>query len=440
MCIRDSGYWHQLALQEDLDFELMAIQPVLVYINAEYWGMMNARERISDHYLAEDLFIPRDSIIITEKELEPFLGDSIHFYNFKEFVINEDLTIESNYQTVQDQLDIKSYLDYFCTEIFAGNLDWPANNIKYWKPSPTQGKWRYIMYDLDTTMKLKEYIPYDLDMFRFIFEDKAWSVNSKIFMALLQNEEFKRTFINRMADLMNTSFSEERLTELLEEFDDQFIPQIESHYGRWNGDVDEYFSETTDVIPGFIQVRKGFLQDQIISHFGKEDVVNLNFNVYPEGAGTLQINTIEPELPFNGDYFSKNAIDVTASGNAGKNFLRWDYSEEGIEDSHSAFIRTEFPSSGTLTAIFEDDNNDTFFILQNPIQNKVVNGIFNSSTSGIIDINVYSSNGQLIQSSTEYVEEGKNKIILPLNEFTSGLFFISLDGEDFQHSSKFFIP
>ena len=437
--LRD-GFWHQLALKENLDFELMAIQPASVYINAEYWGVMNVRERISEYFLAEDFSIPLDSIIITEKELEPFLGDSIHFYNFKEFALNNDLSIETNYQEVQDQLDIKSYLDYFCTEIFAGNLDWPANNIKYWKPSPAQGKWRYIMYDLDTTMKLKEYIPYDLDMFQFIFEDKAWAVNSKLFIALLENEEFKRNFINRMADLMNTSFKEENLNELLSEFDDQFSPQIESHFNRWNDDAARYYSETTEVIPGFFQVRKGFLQDQIISHFGKESVVNLRFNVYPESAGTIKINTITPELPFSGDYFSKNAIDVTATANEGQEFLRWDYSEEGVENSSSEFIRLELPKSGTLTAVFEDNKNDAFFILQNPVQNKQLNCIFNSSSSGIANLSVFNSNGQLLNVFTEYVEKGKNKIILPLHDLRSGIFFVSINGDDFQHSDKFFIP
>ena len=35
--------------------------------------------------------------------------------------------------------------DYCALEMYAGNVDWPSNNLKYWKPSITEGKWRYLL-------------------------------------------------------------------------------------------------------------------------------------------------------------------------------------------------------------------------------------------------------------------------------------------------------
>ena len=35
-------------------------------------------------------------------------------------------------------------------ETFVGNIDWPANNNKFWRSRNGEGKWRWILYDTDT--------------------------------------------------------------------------------------------------------------------------------------------------------------------------------------------------------------------------------------------------------------------------------------------------
>ena len=431
------GFWHQLVLKSNLDVEVLAFQPAVVLLNGVYWGVMNIRERVSEHYISENHEISTEEIIITEKQLEPVLGDTIHFYNFKELAINSDLSIDENYSAVADQLDIASYLDYFSTEIFSGNLDWPANNIKYWKESPTSGKWRYIMFDLDTTIELFPFVPIDADVFFHIFVDKEWSVNSKIFMSLLENSEFKRNFINRLADLMNTSFSEKHLQEVLDELDAEFSGQKFPHFGRWFGNLDTYVFNTEELFPEFFSVRKGFVQEHVIEHFEVDHTVELDFQVYPENAGTIHINTITPELPFTGDYFNGNAIDLKAIPEGNSTFLKWDYSEELIEQAKNPELQRNFTRSGTITAIFEDNNTNDLSILNSPIRNNSISAVFNSSFTGDVQVHIYSLDGRLILSSTELVTEGKNVINSVASELNQGIYLYTVNSETRQFTSKF---
>ena len=432
------GFWHQLVLKENLDFEVFGFQPAIVLINGNYWGVMNIRERVSEHYISENRNISPSEVLINEKELEPFLGDSIYFYEFKEFVINEDLSQDENFQIVQEQLDIHSYMDYFSTEIFSGNLDWPSNNIKYWKESPTEGKWRYIFYDLDTTAELFPYIPMNADLFYHIFVDKEWSVNSKIFISLLENAEFKRNFINRLADLMNTSFTEQNLLNHLNNVAAEFELQKAPHFLRWYGNMNNYELHANGLFPEFFSVRAGFVKEHVMEHFELENVVEIQFQVYPEEAGALTINSISPELPFTGDYFNGNSIDVAALSFSGNTFLRWDYSEEILEDSSNPNLNHNFKKSGILTAVFEDSNAESLSVLNSPVENGELNAVFNSNREKTYSISVFSPDGRKVYQVSELMEEGKNYIQINIPELSQGAYVLSVSSESEVHSAKFF--
>ena len=49
-------------------------------------------------------------------------------------------------------IDVNSFIDYFSSQMYCRNEDWPGNNIRYWKTNDATGKWRWIMYDTDFGM------------------------------------------------------------------------------------------------------------------------------------------------------------------------------------------------------------------------------------------------------------------------------------------------
>ena len=53
-------------------------------------------------------------------------------------------------------MDKSSLIDYYAAEIYIGNWDWPANNMKWWKSAEsTSQKWQWIAHDFDMALEEK---------------------------------------------------------------------------------------------------------------------------------------------------------------------------------------------------------------------------------------------------------------------------------------------
>ena len=129
----------------ELDFQ--EYNPVATYINGEYWGMYNMREKINEHMLASKHDIDANSITLLTNNGEVIEGSNEEYNDLIDYIETTDLSIDSNFEYVKENIDLKQYALYQATNIFINNTDWPGNNIKFWKSPET--KWRWIMYDTD---------------------------------------------------------------------------------------------------------------------------------------------------------------------------------------------------------------------------------------------------------------------------------------------------
>ena len=135
------------SLMEDSNLDIQAYRSVASYLNGEYWGLYNIREKINEHYLASLHNLDPDEINIVELNGEVIHGDNEAYLNMVSFVSNNSLSSSENYQQIADQIDIDNYIQYQVAQIYYDNRDWPGNNIKFWQP--TGGKWRWILFDTD---------------------------------------------------------------------------------------------------------------------------------------------------------------------------------------------------------------------------------------------------------------------------------------------------
>jgi hypothetical protein len=53
-------------LVSDMDLDRSAFQPAVIYLNGEYWGILNIREKISDNYLEDNHFVDPDNVNLLE--------------------------------------------------------------------------------------------------------------------------------------------------------------------------------------------------------------------------------------------------------------------------------------------------------------------------------------------------------------------------------------
>lgn len=426
--IRDQLF-HEVALRNGLDIDVLGYRPVMVLINGEYWGLMELRERIDEHYLTHNHGAMPDSVLIMEEENFSAQGDSIHFHLLKEYIIGNDMNDPVHYAHADSLIDIPSFQDYFALEMFAGNVDWTSNNLKYWKPSIASGKWRYLLYDLDATMNLYDWIPIDLDSFYWVLVHRAGFIHSEVFRSLLGNDEFRRTFLNRLADLMNTALAEETFAAEIARMQQQVQAEIPHHYARWGCDLDTWEEHNHGIIPTFAEARANIMRDDVLQTFDLPNTALLRFAIFPPGAAEFTLNSLTPTTPFQGTYFNGNAIDLAVSPAPGFRFSHWSYSALPDQRWEHTTIRENFPASGTITAHLHRPG-EVLTAFPNPFGHELVLNITAGSPQHA-RVTVHDPMGRLLLDTMHALGTGPNEVRLPLGPGPNGLHLVSavVDGE-----------
>lgn len=425
--IRDQLF-HEVALRNGLDIDALGYRPVVVLINGEYWGMMELRERIDEDHLAFNHGVDPDPMLIMEEENFSIQGDSVHFHELQTYIRTHDMNDPAHYAYADSLIDIPSLIDYFALEMFAGNVDWTSNNLKYWKPSVSKGKWRYLLYDLDATMNLYGWIPIDLDSFYWVLVHRAGFIHSEIYRSLLGNTEFKRTFLNRLADLMNTCLSEEGFAAEIARMRQRTDGEIPHHFVRWWGDPGTWEYHNNTIIPQFAAIRPTTMREDVLQTFGLPGTVALDFKVFPPGAAQLTLNSLRPATPFHGIYFNGNAIDLGVEPEAGQRFSHWSYSAAPEARWTGPHIRENFPLSGTITAHFFGPD-DALLAFPSPFGGELTLNV-PASKAQEARITMHDPLGRLVLDTRRPLSIGANEVRLPLPPGPAGLYVVSVATND----------
>ncbi len=344
---------------------VQAFQPVIVFINGEYWGILNMMEKINEHYVADNFNIDADSIDVLNgfETDEPFYhpgwpiaGDIDKYAELTHFLQDHDLSLEANYQTAKTMIDIAYFATYQNAEIFMANVDWPGNNMKFWREKGEKGKWRWIVFDIDAGLAAWEDDGFDATYNTLeiatepdgseTWPNPPWS--TFILRSLLENKEFENLFIASLCDLMATNFKPENSKPWVDARADLIINEIGNHENRWDASGSWYIEENRNTAKSFLENRA----EHIIEHY--KHFFNLSGNMkelivsVPNKGGSVKINNqIIKDYPFSGKYFEELELTLSAIPDLGFEFLRW----EGIESSDIS-IACSMNENKTLTAIF----------------------------------------------------------------------------------------
>lgn len=252
---------HEIA--RDLDFEKMDYQPVIVFINGEYWGIHHIRDRMDEEYLAYTSGLDIDSLEIDRQ-------GNIHYKALIEYIKTKAPIDEQEYQHVADQMDIDSYIEYQIAEMFLNNYDWPSNNTRHWRPKRVDGKWRWMFYDIDGGFREHTY-----DMIIHNTNDDesvSWPNSPKstlLFRTLLDNEIFQEKFLNRYRELIENDFRSSKTKDILKNLVDEYKREMPYHIDRWNfpPSFDTWIDDISSELITFLENRPCAVVDHIESFF-----------------------------------------------------------------------------------------------------------------------------------------------------------------------------
>ncbi|MCA9735642.1 MAG: CotH kinase family protein [Deferribacteres bacterium] len=326
----------QTLVKDQMDIDWQAYRPVVVYLNGEYWGIHGLREKHNEHYFAQNYGVDPDKIDLLVGNAEVKDGSATAYNALIDFVKNKDMSLSENYAFVLSQMDMNEYLNYVISEIYFANIDWPANNIKYWRPQSEAAKWRWMLYDTDLGFGAHPQGQYDSNTLENVtsevqtyYANPTWS--TLLFRRLLENETFRFEYIQRTAVYMETAFRLDRTLALIDSFQTLLAPEVPRQKLKWYKSMSfgNTWEAQIDIMREFAEKRPGSMRSHISSKFGLSGTARLNVATNEEAGGQVFLNSVPVPANFSGLMFKDVPVLCKAVAAPGYRFVGWkgDYSE-----------------------------------------------------------------------------------------------------------------
>ena len=333
----------RLFLGVDLDDQ--AWEPVLAFLNGEFWGIYNLRERQDRFYAATHHGVDPDNLdLLGDRQQGAQEGDTEAWSELQLFMEQNDLADPSAFAWVESQIDLDAFADYQILEIFLANTDWPTNNLKWWRERSEGSRWRWFLFDLDLGMGNGG--PFYHDTLAAAL-DPSLDFQTVTLRNLLENPDWRRRFVNRFADRLNGRLHPEQSRPVLDAMRSRIEHEIRWHNSLWGVSM-QVWEDHIEEVDRFLQRRPEIVRRDLEEEFGLSGRYTLTLAVEPAGGGTIRLEALEVEDAFQGVYFLGNPVDLTAQPAPGFAFAGWSDTGLGSEPS----VRLDPATDTTLTAFF----------------------------------------------------------------------------------------
>ncbi|GEM_PF-285598 len=328
------------------DVDLQANRPAVLFINGEFWGVMNIREKINADYIRTHYGIRQDRIDYIESYRTLKAGDWEHYRRMRDFLATHDLADPASFLTFNTMVDVEEMLNYFMVGIYSGHGDWiynRNNNLRLWRPRRDGGRWRWLLYDCDGAFTSPN------------ARGISAALNaSDILAAVLKNEQARRYFVNTFTALLNNAFTPERAVHMVDSLKRLYEHDMPRHIAKWrNTDAagnpawwkdpsnDRYIQGQDGYggpcLSGYSQWEKYFsyfryvasartpaLLKELHDLFGLGDAREVRLSMVPSAGGQLSVNGVSVHEPdHHGTWFEGQTIILEAEARPGYQFKGW---------------------------------------------------------------------------------------------------------------------
>lgn len=382
--------WLQRVMRNE-HTDYMAYRPAHLFLNGEYWGIYELRERQDAHYVQYNHGVDNDLVDLLRFPASGYY-QPVYYYETQEGTDTEWLQTvgalqnlspftEAFYTAANEEFDLDNYIDYFAFQTFIGNNDWLGpwmNNIRTWRQQGPTGKWRYMLWDLDGSCGEQwdwgRYTPC-FNTIHYARHPEWWSENEHnwMFDKLLLNPQFRDRFVNRYADLLNYTLQPSRMRNLAYQMRDELRPDINRNFNRWWGNTTDWQLRIDNSL-SWATARIGCTRQHLSVECDAGSQVLVTLEVKPSQAGKASINSIGPfERTWTGTYFSEVPVSVRVeAASPGWVFSHWESDGEVLLQPDSSHFTQKIGSNSRLTAFFavsdprENGTGDPVFVAPNP--------------------------------------------------------------------------
>ena len=240
--------------------DVMATRPVALYINGEYWGIYYLREKINAEFVASHYNVSPESVDLLQGNSIVNAGSKADWDSLIKFVRTHDLSDDKNFRYVAERVDLQNYADYIISELYCGNTD--AGNIRCFKSSEIDSKWRWILYDTDMGFHpgMKGSV---FNYLNPIGNGANNGFTTALINRLLKNKEFRSIFVKRLKYQMHNIWNQERVLAAIDAFADKIESEANRNNNRWN--ISNDWKKQVEVLKSFAKSRQSELKNEFKS-------------------------------------------------------------------------------------------------------------------------------------------------------------------------------
>ena len=367
--LRDGGndfgdlYFRDLIIQRtmgpNVDLDWQAGHTAVLYINGEYMGMLNIRERSNEDniYSNYDGLEDVDEIEIAherENNQDLFIeelkeGDDVFYQAFKEFYSQKGHTLAE----YEEWMDVSEYLNIMVMNLFYGNIDFPGNNIVFWRPNDDAKvdlpkRWRFIVKDTDFGLGLygrkSDYNTIDLLYNPSKHPDDNWAFTepaTRLIKNMLEDPDILNMFIDKccvyMGDFMNAKGTGATIDAIKDEALDEFVAH-RAKYPTWGGnsrdEINNKFNDAKKWLAGYTEQgwwgqsttylpRTDYFLQHMSTQWNLGTAVKLTINKTEQDVA-ITVNDIKLSgKTFEGKFFPNRELVITGTAPEGKVVTGW---------------------------------------------------------------------------------------------------------------------
>lgn len=299
------GLTAMIAQKAAPEVDAMAYRPVVVFLNGEYYGILNMREYENNKYIQNVYgILDKPGVTVISSKLNSAYGgryDGTWFYyeqedgpngELSEFVsLLNGIVISDAYSfdEAAEQIDMNSFMKYCAINLFVCNTDWPHNNINVWRYAGADqingvdGKWHFMIKDTDVSLgryvcgaqgdyPIELYTKADSRNFRLMlsnylkFDDPSGypsiSENSYpdslyiqgLFYFCMKNDGFASQFYDYCNQLATQIWTSEALEKLINDsakvLENEIQNNFVKNFGSWQWQSDTNFDDWQNAVSG----------------------------------------------------------------------------------------------------------------------------------------------------------------------------------------------
>ena len=322
----------------------MAYSPSALFLNGEYWGIHNIREKFDTQYFWENFNVNPDYLDHLEytntqvgTEMLVIEGTLDHYNAMIDYIISNDLNDINVYDEIRQRMNVDSFIDHITMTIYCANTSW-GHNREWWRPREEDGKWQWLIVDLDRGFNANYSNTNLVDNLK---EDYV------LFQYLLNSSFFIDRFVQRAAAHFSNTFFAERINSIVDSLGNTINQEMPRHINRWGNEGGipsmNIWENELDEIKQFAHNRANIVQNQLIDEFELEGTIEVIVNVHPQGAGKIRVNNIPLIHPEGkGDFFKNTPLHLSASPMPGYQFAGWETVSDSSTITYNCNMDTVF--------------------------------------------------------------------------------------------------